>query len=312
MNKRQFSKKDLKRILSYYNLGDLKAYSKIPKGENINVQIHTTIGKYHVKYFIQENSERKNWLMYELLLTNYLTQKGIKVPEIIRTRDGSLYTKYKGRFCVIYKAVEGSINYPLNSDTVAQVGAFLGRFHKIVMNYKCRYWTTRGRFTPRTLYHDLIKEVLPNYKNKRLKQKIIRKSKFMYKMEYSDLPRGSIHMDIDPQNFIFKNNKLQALIDFGDSLYGILLIDVARGIYEFCLDSGAAFNHKLVSVFLQTYQKYRPLTHKEKEAFLDFIKFTYIWKITDLIKNRHPDSWIEKRLKTFEKISQHKNRFRWL
>jgi len=297
---------------SFYNLGDLKSCLKMPKGENINVQVQATKGKYHIKYFIQENSERKNWLLYELLLTYYLSQKGIKVPEIIRTKNGFLYSKYKDRFCVVYKFVEGTINYPLNLDTVTQVGAFLGKFHKIVRNYKCKYWTSRGRFTPRTLYRNLIKEVLPNYKNKKLKQNIIRKSKFMYKMRYSDLPHGSIHMDIDPQNFIFKNNKLQALIDFGDSLYGILLIDVARGVYEFCLSSGTTFNHKLVKCFLHAYQKYRPLTVKEKTRFIDFIKFTYIWKITDLIKNKRPDSWIEKRLKMFEKISEYKNPLRWL
>jgi len=68
MDKRVLSKEDLKRILSHYNIGNLKNYSEMPKGENINIQIQTTKGKYHVKYFIQENSERKNWLLYELLL----------------------------------------------------------------------------------------------------------------------------------------------------------------------------------------------------------------------------------------------------
>jgi len=306
MNKK-FSEKDLKKILSYYNLGDLKAYSKMLKGENINIQVQTTKGKYHVKYFIQENSEKKNWLLYELLLTDCLIHRGIKVPKIIRTRSGSLYAKYKGRFCVVYEVVKGSINYSLNSGTVAQVGAFLGKFHKIVRNYKCKYWTTRGRFTPRMLYSSLTKEVLPNYRNKRLKQEIAKKSKFMYKMRYSDLPHGSIHMDVDPQNFIFRNNRLQALIDFGDSLYGILLIDVARGVYEFCLSSGTTFDCKLVDVFLRAYQRHRPLTREEKKAFLDFIKFTYIWKITDLIKNKYSDSWVEKRLEMFEKISEYKS-----
>ena len=91
MNKKAFSKKDLKKILSYYNLGNLKTYSKMPKGENINIQIQTTKGKYHVKYFVQEDSERKNWLLYELLLTDHLSQKGIKVPSIIRTKNGFLF-----------------------------------------------------------------------------------------------------------------------------------------------------------------------------------------------------------------------------
>ncbi len=293
----------MKRVLSHYDLGNLKSYSKMPKGENINIQIQTTKGKYHVKYFIQENSERKNWLLYELILTDYLSKKGIKVPNIIKTKDGSLYVKYKGRFCTIYEVVDGSIKYPLNSATVGQVGAFLGKFHRVVRGYKCKYRTTRGRFTPRILYRILIKEVLPGYKNKRLKQEIVKKSKFMYGMRYSHLPQGAIHMDIDPQNFIFRDDKLRALIDFGDSLYGILLIDVARGAYEFCLSSGTAFNRELLNVFLREYQKYRPLTLEEKRAFVDFVKFTYIWKITDLV-NKHPDSWIQKRLEMFDKIPE--------
>jgi len=303
-NKKEFGEKDLEKIISYYNLGNLKAYSKIPKGENINIQIQTTKGKYHVKYFIQENSERKNWLLYELLLMEHLTRKGIRVPEVVKTNDGSPYVRYKGRFCVIYKLIEGSIHYPLNPHTVGQVGAFLGRFHRVVEGYKCKYRTTRGRFTPRILYQILVREVLPKYKNKALKQEIAKKSRFLYKMKYSNLPKGSIHTDIDPQNFIFKNDKLQALIDFGDSLYGILLIDVARGVYEFCLGSGTTFNHRLLSVFLQEYQKYRALTVEEKRMFTNFIKFTYIWKITDLIKNNHPDLKIQKRLECFEKVSE--------
>jgi len=233
-----------------------------------------------------------------------LTQKGIKVPNIIRTKDGSLCIKYKGRFCSIYKVIEGSTNYPLNSVTVRQVGALLGKFHKAVEGYRCRYWTTRGKFTPRILRQILVKEVLPEYKNEKLEQEIIKKSKFIYRMKYSNLPQGSIHGDIDPQNFIFQNNKLQALIDFGDSLYGILLIDVARGAYEFCLSSGTTFNHKLLNAFLQEYQKYRPLTIEEKKVFIDFIKFTYIWKITDLIKNKHPDSWIQRRLEMLERVPE--------
>ncbi len=296
------SRKDLENILSNYDIGNLETYSKVQRGENINIKIQTTKGKYHVKYFIQENSERKNWILYELLLIDYLSHRGVKVPNIIRTKDGSLYIRYRDRFCVIYRVLEGSTNYPLNTVTVSQVGAYLGKFHKVVIGYKGRYYTIRGKFTPRILRRILIKEVLPKYNNEKIKGEIIEKSKFIYKMKYSNLPRGSIHMDIDPQNFIFKNNNLQALIDFGDALYGILLIDLARGIYEFCLASGTNFDQELVKVFLREYQRYRPLTPEEKKCFIDFVKFTFIWKITDLIKKNYPDYQVRKRLEMFNKL----------
>jgi len=295
-------KKDIESIISYYNIGCLESYSIMPMGENINIQIKTTKGNYHIKLFIQENSEKKHFLLFELLLTDYLSNKGIKVPGIIKTSSGKLYTKHKNRFCVIYEFIDGKATYPLTRDTISQVGEFLGQFHKATMGFSCKYRTTRGRFTPRTLLHDLIHDYLPHYRNADIRAKITQESKFIYNMKYSKLPIGAIHMDIDPQNFIFKNNKLQALIDFGDALQGLLIIDVARGAYEFCLGSGLNFDFELLKIFIQHYQKYRPLTKAEKNAFSDFLRFTFIWKITDGVRAKKSNSWILKRLNMMKKV----------
>ncbi len=303
---KMLKKKDILNIISNYEIGDLVDYVRMERGENINFRIRTTKGTYHLKYYIQENSERRNWLLFELRAIDYLS-KELPIPKIIPTKNGSLYTLYNNRFCVLYESLTGSVHYKVTPQVIVQIAQFLGKFHKLALKYDCKYKTPRGKFTPRTLYWILIRDVLPKCKNKKIRQELKMKSRFLYKMRYTHLPKGLIHMDIDPQNFIFENSKLKAMIDFGDALCGILLIDIARGIYEFCLESGTRINPNLVNLFLREYQKQRKLTKAEKEALIEFIKFAFIWKTIDLLlKNRIKEA--KDRLRVLEEIDSLSNK----
>ena len=287
-------------ILSRYDIGALESHRILPKGENVNVLLETKTGRYHLKLYIQENSERRNFILYELLLMRHLIENAIEVPRVVRTSDGAPYTEYRGRICTICSAIDGSEEYILDRDSVGQVGELLGRFHGVSKGYRGRYGSVRGKFTPRILHADLLRDYLVLCGNDELKARIIDRSRFIRKLRYGKLPAGAIHGDVDPQNFLFKDGELKAMIDFGDSLPGPLIIDVARGVYEFCLSSGLAFNRELFEAFVGRYDRRRPLTEGERNMFGEFVRFVYIWKITDGLRSGKPDGWLCERLDTMD------------
>ena len=80
-----------------------------------------------------------------------------------------------------------------------------------------------------------------------------------------ELPRGFVHADAFPDNTIFRDGKLVALIDFEDSCVDALLFDVGMTLLGFGYRNGQPAPD-LIRALLEGYQTQRTLTPLEIES----------------------------------------------
>lgn len=303
-NRFKITSEIVQKICRQYDLGKIKDFNLMSEGENINFMISTTEEKYLAKIFIQEDSENKNIVYSEQSLFEYLRSKNFSlIPEILKTSGGNFFIKIKGKLCVLYSFIEGTNKFENNGHFIKQIAHALGTYHSIVKNYEPDFCELKYPFTPRVLYRILFKETCFDYlKDKEFADKLRAEFKNIYNLKISGLPTGTLHGDVNPQNFIFENGILKGMIDFGDSFYGAFLIDICRGIYELCFESGTKFSPDKMNLFINAYETGRKLDPKEKKLFYDYIGFAFCWKITDGLKSKKSISWLKKRLDTLSQF----------
>ena len=80
---------------------------------------------------------------------------------------------------------------------------------------------------------------------------------------FDRLSEGFSHEDFTPDNVLFDEKGVTAVIDFDRSCYGFPLHDVGRAVLSFALEADGTkwqMNHKKVQAFIDGYTQYLPLT----------------------------------------------------
>lgn len=270
------SKEEINNILKNYNLGELISYSKLSGGSiNLLTKIKTTKGIYVIKIFLE--LENKYYLNYEIDLLNQLSKSNILVPKIIESNKGHT-SKFKRNITIIMTFIEGNHSYKVTSSLLREMGSLLGRFHKQIQNYKPKYSDKVDvNLSPKILY-DRYNKLLKTYPYKNIKVDLKEKIHLLKDLSFEELPKGAIHNDFHQYNILFKKNKIQGLIDF-QSFFGPLIYDISSAIVRFCFEKDGRLNKNKVETILKEYEKYRPLSKKEKEAMKKAILFNILYVI---------------------------------
>ena len=257
------NKKDLENHLSrYFDFDRIIYYKKLKKGfANCLYYLKTQKGEYVLKISIRHNSSKLN---FEINLLNFL--KNLPIPKPIKTKTGKYTFNYKGHRTFIYSFLSGSEKKVFNSEMLFQVGEFLGKLHLQTKNFRSSIKRTRFYFFSKAEITRIVKE------SKKIKtQKIlealeyIRLNAMKYKMPRS-LPEGAIHIDVKPENSLFRGKKLTGIVDFDNSFVGPLIFDLVDTIMWFSCKNGNLNKHKARRIF-QGYESARKLTKVEKMAF---------------------------------------------
>jgi Ser/Thr protein kinase RdoA (MazF antagonist) len=146
-----------------------------------------------------------------------------------------------------------------------QLGVFLGAFHLRGARFR-KTLVGRRKFydLPFALVGGMMKHVV-RQKNKKLKTIVEEvRDGVLRTRPPRGLPRGPIHVDIKPENELWKDEKLSAVLDFGNFYVDAYMIDVGKTIMWNCLREGK-LSRALVRAFLKGYESKRRLTTKERE-----------------------------------------------
>ena len=115
------------------------------------------------------------------------------------------------------------------------------------------------------------------FKNFKIMNKTIKKKK---------LRKQLIHYDLQPSNVIFKNNEVQAIIDFDAMRKGYLIEEVAFSSFRFSSfnnNSTIMIANKL-RLFLKKYVLINPLTKEERKCYFFFLRKNILEKISYILK----------------------------
>lgn len=270
-----YTLEDFTKILSNYNSGKYKNFKPFKLGAvQTNLLLTTTKGKFVFRYY---ESRPKKYALFEATILQYLNKRSYPCPAPIRNIRGGFIGTYKNKPFALFKFMDDK--HKKNSDS-KQIAKAIGKLHRITIGYKPKYYEARDTYDPKSC----LKNAITN--SKKIKSKSEAKERLEWlKVELgklrlsNNLPKGVCHCDTHPSNFLYKNDKLAAVLDFDDASYIYLLYDVANMIYFWAWPDKKNLNFDKAKEILVKYGKYRKLTKAEKKHLYDLLKMVIFMSI---------------------------------
>ncbi len=276
--KTNFTKDEIVKILSNYDLGDFVSFKPIAKGTvQTNFILQTSKGKFVFRYY---ENRSKDSVLFEANLIKYLKDKKYPCPVPFKNKYGKLIGIFNNKPYVIFEFIDGEHIENPNEEQKEQLIKKVAELQNITKNYSPYYRKYRWNYSI-----ELCKKLAENETKKLGTENAKEKSKWL-KSELSklklpkSLPKGICHCDFHFSNVLFKNGKFNALIDFDDANYTYLLYDlicltepfVSSFDWNTCNKfkiTDNVFDFKQTQKTVSEYMKYRPLNDSEKRHLFD-------------------------------------------
>ncbi len=268
----QVSDEALAGFLAGYDLGEALAFKGIAEGvENSNYYLETRKGRYILTLF--EKRVNAADLPYFIGLKQHLSSNGFPCPEPVMGRDGEALRTLEGRPAVIVTFLDGLSPRRPNAKQCRALGEGLARMHLALADFNGhrenalgpaswrRMWEGRGA-DAEALQPGLEAEVDACF------ERINAARAFA-----DDLPRGTIHADLFPDNAFFLGDAFSGAIDFYFACTDALAYDLAVCLNSWAFEEGNAtdasrleYNFSKGAALIAGYQSVRPLEEAEREA----------------------------------------------
>ncbi len=241
------------------DLGDIEEITGLFLGyANINYRVKTTTGSYLARFCRAQPVER---IHDEILFLGSIQESGFPAAYPIARKDGGFISHHQQEKVMVYIFVDGAPP-EVSADSARQVGQALGclSLKPVPAEYSSTSLIAIEDLRQFRIEKSTELEQYPEFRTEFLEQ-----TRFIETHLPFDLPRGLVHADAFPDNTIFRNGKLVALIDFEDSCVDALIFDVGMAIIGFGYRD-EALEQELVSALLEGYQSHRVLSEAERNA----------------------------------------------
>lgn len=257
-----------KEICKRYNLGDYLSETIILVGyEDFNYILETTIGKYCVKIFNKERTDKdcRNYVDRIELASNL----NINTPKLYKYKNNGecdiVIENVKYRLCV-FDYIDGESFFDLgitpNYDEIKEIIRQMANIHTAtlksdfiydkwaIINFK-KEMQDKGRY-------------LQSDDKKKLEALL---NKFLA-IDMSKLPSAFVHGDIISTNVMKDTHNKLYIIDFAVSNYLPRIIDLAVSACNLCLEANdKEMTINKIKMVIEEYEKYNKLTDYEIEQF---------------------------------------------
>lgn len=277
--KTKFSKEEFKEIFANYDIGEFKGVKPLAHGGAQTTElILTTKGKFIFKYY-ENRTER--YVLFELRLFRYLQNKGYPIPAVIRNSSGAFLSKYRGKPYVIIEYVDGehakNPNNSFNTKDLIKIIKAVTELHNFTQGYSSPYIKDHEELNAAYCWREYKK----SSRKTKVKEREVWLSHELEKLEFpQSLPKGICHADLNHSNFLFRNGKVVAILDFDISFYTYLVYDIASLIYWWAWPPKKGFQAERAKFIVQEYSKYRKLSVREKNHIYDALKLIILLGIS--------------------------------
>ena len=245
------------------------------------------------KYILKEfqSNYKKEDIIKEITVINHLKKNKIKVPKYIKTLKGDRYLFYKDKYIILQKYIDGYTKEQNtgNINETLESAKYLGKIVKVLkgLNYNLNKIDYLGWLNTETLnnainkYKSLIKNLdLKNELDKKIyydlndKIKMINciKNKFN-KDEINNLTVVNSHGDYSVMQFIYKNKKIHAVIDFAAAAKVPIVWEIIRSYSYIDEDvKNGEFNINTFIKYVKTVNKYITLN----EYDIKYMPYLYL------------------------------------
>ncbi len=252
-------------LVAQYDIGTLRSAKGIAEGvSNSNWLIETTRDR-----FILTMYERRIALAdlpYFLGLLDHLSAKGCAVPRTIHDRSGASYRMLDGKAVALIEFLPGvSVDVPTPAQA-RNVGAVLAQMHNACADFA----PTRANDLRPADWAALFGECGPTGLQAIDPALPAIVADAMPAIEQSwpeDLPKGTIHADLFPDNVLMLGDTVSGLIDFYFACTDILAYDLAVTHAAWCFSpNGTDYRDDVGAALLAGYASQRAMTAAEIAA----------------------------------------------
>ncbi len=251
-------------FMAAYDLGNLLSCKGIAEGvENSNFLIVTDYAPFILTLY--EKRVDEDDLPYFLGLMEHIADKGFTCPTPVRTRDGEALRRLAGRPAAIVTFLMGMWPRRITTEHCAALGTALAEFHAAGADFPMERPNNLS-LPGWTALFDKIDPEAANQVDPWLVEQIAAELAFLEQNWPSDLPRGTIHADLFPDNVFFEHNRLSGFIDFYFACTDLLAYDIAICLNAWCFEPDGSFVPVRGRALIQAYRDVRMLTDAELAA----------------------------------------------
>ncbi|VXB76015.1 homoserine kinase [Brevundimonas sp. G8] len=253
-------------FLSAYDIGEVVELTAIAEGvENTNYRLNTTLGRFVLTLFEGRTDEAS--LPFCLGLTAHLASRGFACPTPIENRTGGWLGRLNGRAAAVIEWKIGAwLRSPSSADQAA-AGAVLARLHLMAADFELERNNPVGpamwcRLADRCAGRAARASVEDRALLDRVEAALAR----LGDPFTDDLPSGAIHADYFPDNILFENSAVSAVIDFYFGCTGAFAYDLAIALSAWGFDAEGQAIPEALAAFQRGYETVRPLSAAERSA----------------------------------------------
>ncbi|MCR9224269.1 MAG: homoserine kinase [Hyphomonas sp.] len=253
-------------FLAEYELGEAVAFKGIAEGvENSNFYLETTSGRFILTLF--EKRANPDDLPYFIALKQHLSEHGYSCPLPVAAKDGEALRTLAGRPAVIVTFLQGLSPRVPNARQCRELGAGLAKLHEASATFAMTRQNDLGPSSWPNLWQGraAIADELQADLSAKIDQDLadIGAAKSLS----DDLPRGTIHADLFPDNAFFLGDRFTGAIDFYFACTDALAYDLAICMNAWAFETDGAFNFSKGANLIAGYESVRPLQASERSAF---------------------------------------------
>lgn len=266
----QLGAEALAAIVAEFDVGALVSAKGIAEGvSNSNWLIETEAGGGEHRRFIltmYEHRTEAGDLPFFLGLLDHLAARGCPVPRTIHDRDNRAFRFHDGKPLALIEFLSGvSVSAP-NAAQARAVGGALAQVHLAARDFSGTRANGLGLADWRKLANACGSNGLGDI-HAELPSLVERELARLERYWPDDLPRGTIHADLFPDNVLMLGDNVTGLIDFYFACTDLLAYDVAVTHAAWCFDAtGRHFDRSLSHALLGGYEAVRPLAPEERAA----------------------------------------------
>jgi homoserine kinase type II len=260
----EVSDDELRDFMAAYDLGKLLSCKGIAEGvENSNFLIVTDYSPFILTLY--EKRVHEEDLPYFLGLMEHIADKGFTCPTPVHTREGEALRRLAGRPAAIVTFLTGMWPRRISPEHCAALGAALAKFHAAGADFPMTRPNSLSVDGWGPLFEKIDEEEADDVQHG-LAAEIAAELAFLKANWPTNLPRGTIHADLFPDNVFFENNTLTGFIDFYFACTDWLAYDLAICLNAWCFEPDGSFVPVRGRALLQAYQSVRKLTKAELTA----------------------------------------------
>ena len=305
----KLKKKDIKNIFFNYDLSPLEEYFPIRQGiQNTNYYTITKKSKFILTIFEDKNINKN--LQYYLKLMNHLYTKGFNCPYPLKNNSGKYFTSFDNKNVAIFSFLQGSSLKSIFSKHLYEVGKTLAKMHYMSLDYKSNKKNDYSYGYIKSNIDILRKDTKIKYPN--LYSSILNDILEFKELKTLNFSKGIIHADLFPDNVLFKDDKINGVLDFYYSCKDYLVMDLAIIIISWCLiyndKRKILLDENKIKNLLTGYNKIKKIKKIELNSLnllckIFCIRF-YISRLIDakqkhdksIVKTKNPEEYIHKYL----------------